>query len=120
MSGLFIPDRGRQIPKVVNLTTTSATTIMDGKAKDSGTLMLESLRWSVKGTNTDLSIWLTDGTNSYYLMDAETKTARSSGTIKDEYYQLQAGWSLKALASQANQIDILAVFALSTGQDAPR
>lgn len=115
---LFIADRGRQKPKLVKLTTTNATTIIDGPSV--GTITLESLHWSVKGTNTDLSIWITDGTTSCYYMDTETKTARTHDTIMNWHVQLLSGWSLKAQASVVDQIDLVAVVAMSTSQDVPR
>lgn len=103
----------RPKPKLVNLTTTANTIIMAGPT--SGFLTLAELTWSVKGTNTDLSLWLTDGTTSAYYMDAVTKNARTNDLISNWHPVLYPGWTLMAKASVANMIDITANF-VQTGQ----
>lgn len=101
-------------PKLVNLTTTGNTVIMAGPS--SGFLTLAELTWSVKGTNTDLSIWITDGTTSAYYMDASTKNARTHDLISNWHPVLfSPDWVLMAKASQTNQVDIIANF-IQTGQ----
>ena len=104
----------RPKPKIINLTTTGDTVIMAGPA--SGYLTLSDLTWSVKSTNTDLSIWITDGTTNAYYMDTETKSARTHDLISSWHPVLpSSSWVLKARASVGNQIDIIANF-IQSGQ----
>ncbi|MBX9455853.1 MAG: hypothetical protein KL863_07410 [Rhizobium sp.] len=101
----------REKPKGVKLTTTDPTTIMSGPV--SGFLTLESLRYSCDGTPTDLSLWVTDGTTSWFLMKDYAVAANDLEPPIEDHIVLKTGWSLRAQASNANQIDILAVFIVS-------
>jgi len=106
-----IVNTGRQRPKGVKLTTADATTIMPGPATDTVTRTLESLCYSC-GTSTTLSIWLTDGTTSWYILNGESIAANTHTIIDNLHLIIPSGWSLWAEAGDADRIDILAVFAI--------
>lgn len=108
---------GRQKPVGVKLTTTNATTIVAGPS--AGIDTIEALCYSC-GTSTTLSLWLTDGTTNWYLLNGETIAANSHAIITDFPLQLLSGWSLKAQAGAADRIDIIAITARSTQNDTAR
>ena len=104
----------RQKPKLINLTTTNDTVVMAGPP--AGVFTLDTLTWSAKASGGNLSLWITDGTDSAYLMDAEPKAARSHDIISDWHpILLNSTWSLMAKASAADQFDIIATF-IQSGQ----
>lgn len=106
-----IINTGRQRPKGVKLTTTDPTTIMPGPATDTAVRTLESLCYSC-GTSTTLSIWLTDGTTSWYVLNTETIAANTHAIIDNLPLIIPSGWSLRAQAGAVDRIDILAVFSI--------
>lgn len=55
-----------------------------------------------------LTVEIYDGTTSYYLTNAKPMTARST-VVFDQGYVLEPGWKIRATASIANNIDIIAV-----------
>lgn len=106
-----IINTGRQRPKGVKLTTTGATAIMPGPPTDTATRTLESLCYSCAASTT-LSIWLTDGTISWYILNGETIAANSHAVIDNLPLILPSGWSLVAQAAEADRIDIIAIFSI--------
>lgn len=108
---MVIESTGRQKAYGVKLISTNATTIVAGPS--SGIDTLESLSYSCAASTT-LSIWLTDGTTSWYLLNGETIAANTHAIITDHHLQIPSGWSLRAQAAAADRIDILAVTARTT------
>lgn len=104
---LFIPASGQRVLKPKKLTTTNATTIATPSEKK--ILTIESITISTAGTGGSISLYVNDGTTDYYIMNALPLGARALYTVTDAHIPLRSGWTLKALASAANQFDILAV-----------
>lgn len=114
---MYIPGAGRQRPVGVKLTTADPTPVVAGSALGIDTL--ESLSYSCAASTT-LSIWLTNGTTSWYLLNGETIAANTHAIISDHHLQIPTGWSLMAEAGAADRIDLIAVVALSIQNDTPR
>lgn len=109
----LVSDKGRQPPKLVNLTTADPTVILAGDAK--AIVTVDSISWSVKGTDTTLSISITDGTTTAYLMDTKAVTQRTNGELLDRHIQLpNASWSISAEAGAGNLVDIVVVYTRDT------
>lgn len=100
----------RDKPKGVKLTTTGATPVIAGPT--SGSITVESLRYSCGAGGTSLSIWVTDGVTSWYMLNGATIAAGASVPIED-HIVLFSGWSINAQAADANRIDIILVPVLS-------
>lgn len=100
---------GRQPPACVKLTTTDATTIVSGPS--AGIDTLESLAYSTSASTT-LSIWLTDGSTNWHILNGETVT--EGRVISDLPIQLKSGWSIRAEAGDADMVDIIAITARTT------
>lgn len=109
---MFIENTGRQT-LLFNLTTMGAVTVLAGDAN--GVSTIESISWCCKANASDLSIWITDGTTTSYLMSAEAKSAETHDIISTWHPTLQnASWELKAQASVANEINLTVIYAKST------
>jgi hypothetical protein len=106
---MVIENTGRQPATMVNQTTTNATTIIS--ASSSGLDTLESIAYAPDGSVT-LSIWATDGSTSWYIINNETVSA--ARIITDLHIQLTPGMSIKAQAGTANKVTVIAVVARST------
>lgn len=101
----------REKPKGVKLISDDATEILAGPK--SGFFTIESIRYCCGGTPTDLTLWYTDGTSSWNLLNAYEVPANSNEPPIGDHIVLKFGWSLMAQAANANQIDITAVFVVS-------
>lgn len=109
---MFIENTGRQT-LLFPLTTATAQTVLAGD--NTGVATIESISWCCKANASDLSIWITDGTTSAYLMKTEAKSAETHDIISTWHPTLpKSGWDLKAQASVANEIDLVVVYAKST------
>lgn len=108
---MVIENTGRQT-LLCNLTTDEAVTVLAG---DSSVATIESISWCCKANPSDLSIFVTDGTTTSYLMYQEAKTAETSAIISTWHPTLvNSSWELKAQASVANEINLTVVYAKST------
>jgi hypothetical protein len=109
---MVIENTGRQT-LLFNLTTTGEVTVLAGDT--GGIATIESISWCCKANASDLSISVTDGTTTSYLLSAEPQAAKSHEIISSWHPTLPNGsWALKAQASVANEINLTVVYAKST------
>lgn len=94
---------GALLPKRVNLTTTSATTLLENA--QSSSLLVSIIAVEIAGSTPTLTLDIYDGTNTYYIQNAVAMTAKQRLQI-DVLMPLKVGDQLRATASAANQIDI--------------
>jgi hypothetical protein len=90
------------IPK--KLTTTAVTDIV---AETNRCVVKKVYVTEIAGGVSAFTLEVYDGTTSYYLMNAKPMTARQ--TIEWGDIPLEGGWKLRATASIANNIDVIAV-----------
>lgn len=88
----------------VKLTTTAVTDIV---AETNRCLIKKVYVTEIAGGVSALSLEVYDGTTSFYLMNTKPMTARQ--TLEWDDIPLEAGWKLRATASIANNIDVIAV-----------
>lgn len=104
---LISPLVGTRIYKPVKLSTTNATTI--AAAAEKQTMTVDSVRLSAGAGGSTISLWVTDGTNIYYLIEGYTLAANTVLQIEGHHVPMRDGWSLKAQAGTANVIFISTV-----------
>jgi hypothetical protein len=85
----------------------TGTGVTDIVAETNRCLVKKVYACEVAGSTPALSLMVSDGTTTYYLMCAKPMTARQ--TIELEDIPLETGWKLQAQAGAGNQIDIFAV-----------
>lgn len=98
---------GTLLPARVKLTSTSATDIVS--ATNSGLTIVEIIATEIAGGTPSLTLEVYDGTTSYYLQNAKAMTARER-IVLSLLLPLKTGEKLRATASSANQIDIMATY----------
>lgn len=109
---MFIENTGRQT-LLFNLTTTGAVDVLAGD--DKGIITIESISWCCKANASDLSIMVTDGSTTSYLMSTEAKSAETHDIISNWHPTLvNSGWKLRAQASVANEINLTVIYAKTT------
>jgi len=99
---------GSILTKATKLTTTSATVLYGGSGIKR-TVILSVIATEIAGATPTLTLELFDGTTSYYLRNALAMTAKQT-LIFNEPLALQSGWSLRATAGTANQIDCFVTY----------
>lgn len=99
---------GSILTTTTKLTTTSAT-VLYGGAGIKRTVILSIVATEIAASTPALTLELFDGTTSYYLRNALAMTAKQS-LIFNEPFALQSGWSLRATAGAADQIDCLVTY----------
>lgn len=104
---LISPLNGTRVYKPAKLTTTNATTIATAAEKQA--LTIDSVRLSARAGGSTISLWVTDGTTSYYLAEDYALSANTALQIEGHHIPMRDGWSLKAQAGTANIIDVSAV-----------
>ena len=103
----IVASTGQRVLKPVKLSTTSATVIATAAQKS--LLTIDSIWINCDTGGSTLDLYVTDGTNSYYLIKGKTIAANTYEQVKDHHIPLYSGWSLRAVAGTANRIDITAV-----------
>lgn len=102
------PLNGTRVPYGQKLTGTSNVTLVSASAKRRVTI--DSVFISCDATPTSLDLWWTDGTTSFYLLQAGAIPANDFVQIKDLHIPLQReGFALKCKASAANHLDVTVV-----------
>ncbi len=100
----------------VKLSTTSPTVIVDGGS--SGAIVVAVYAAEIAGATPNLTLEVYNGSTSTYLRNAKAMSAKEEN-VRDTIITLKAGESLRATASAANQIDVIASYiprdALSKG-----
>jgi hypothetical protein len=97
---------GSILTKATKLTTTSATALYTAQKR---TVILSIVATEITGNTPALTLELYDATTSYYLRNALAMTAKQT-LIFNEPLTINAGWSIRATAGAANQIDCLITF----------
>lgn len=97
---------GSILTKATKVTTTSATDLYVASKR---TVIVSIIATEIAAATPALTLELFDGTTSYYLRKALLMTANQT-LVFNEPFALQSGWSLRATASAANQIDCLVTF----------
>lgn len=105
----FTIQGGSILPAQQKLTTTNPTVIVDGK--QSGATVIAIYATEISGNTPALTLekYDTETTERVYLRNAKPMTAREEYT-RDVIVVLKAGEQLRATASAANQIDVLATY----------
>lgn len=97
---------GSILTKPTILTTTNATALYSATKR---TVILSVIAAEVAGATPTLTLDLFDGTTAYRLRNALAMTARQT-FIFNEPITINSGWSLRATASAADQIECFATF----------
>ena len=92
---------GSILTQATKLTTTSATALYTASKR---TVILSIISVEVAGATPTLTLDLYDGTTAYRLRTALAMTAKQT-FIFNEPFALQSGWSLRATAGAADQIE---------------
>lgn len=93
--------------KYTKLTTTAATTVLDGG--QSGAIVVAIYAAEITGNTPLLTIDHYDGTTATYLRNAKAMTAREEYG-REVIIVLKAGQLLRATAGTANQIDVMVTY----------
>ena len=104
---------GTMVSKAVKLTTTGATTLITASGR---TIVLSVIAAEINGSTPTLTLELNDGTTSYYIRKGKAMVANATEII-NETFVLPSGWTLKATAGTANQIDVVATWMSSDAQN---
>lgn len=94
--------------KYTKLTTTSATTILDGG--QSGATAVAIYACEISGNTPTLSIDRYDGTTATYVRPPSKPLAAREEVTKEVIIILKAGELLRATASAANQVDVIVTY----------
>lgn len=94
------------LTKATKLTTTGATDLYVASKR---TVILSIVCTEIAAATPALTLALFDGTTSYYLRNAFAMTAKQT-FIFNEPFALQSGWTLRATAGAANQVDCLVTY----------
>jgi hypothetical protein len=97
---------GSILTKPTKLTATTATVLY---AAEKRTVILSIIAVEVAGATPALTLDLFDGTTAYRLRNAFAMAAKET-FIFNEPITLNSGWSLRATASAADQIECFATF----------
>jgi hypothetical protein len=117
---LYAPSNGHRVFKPHNLSSTSAVELF--KSAEKMMFTLESIYVFCDALGSTLSLWISDGTNDYYLLKAASLTATGPTpiTVTEQHIPFASGWSLKAQAGTANQIGLHCVVMQSAPTNADR
>lgn len=110
---------GSLLTKAAKLTTTDPTVLYLATKR---TVIVSIVATEIAGSGPTLTLELFDGTTSYYLQNALAMTAKQR-LVFNEPFALQSGWSLRAEASAADQVDCIVTYlspdATALGRNAP-
>lgn len=106
---LFTQSSGQRVLKASSrIDSASDTTLYAASEKRFATIESVWVSLSAAGSST-VSIWVTNGTTDYYLVEDATVGASSSFSITDHNIPLVKDWSLKCRAGTAGRVDVTAV-----------
>lgn len=105
---IFIQSNGERRTIGRKLDTADMTVIVPS-VDEGKRVTLESILISCDATPTAISVWYTDGTTNFYLMNAVSILANDSVPLRDHHVTLRPGWSLRCEASAAEHLDITTV-----------
>lgn len=103
---------GELLPYAKKLTDTSDQTIVTGTR--GVTTTIESVMVAADATGADFSLWVSDGSTSYYLANGVTVAQDVPFQIKEHPFPILPNWSLKCKASVGAHLDVTAVLIQST------
>lgn len=97
---------GSILTKAVKLTTTTATPLYLASKR---TVILSIIATEIAGATPALTLDLFDGTTAYFLRNVLAMTAKQL-LIFNEPIAINPGWSIRATAGAANQVDCLITY----------
>jgi len=105
---IFASTDGTRIAIGKNLSSTSSTTIVPAVAAGQK-ITLDSILVSCDGTGTAITVWWSDGTNNFNIINGTSVSANDVLQIRDLHIPLRQGYSLKCQAGTANHLSVTAV-----------
>ena len=104
---IFAQTNGQRQLRAENLTTTGATLVVTSFEKS--TITVESVTISAGAVASTISLSVTDGTTTWFLLNGVTISAHNAVVLDSQHIPLQPGWSIKAQAGTANTLSVLIV-----------
>lgn len=99
---------GTRVPIGKNLSDTSATTIVPA-GQAGRKITIDSILVSCGASATTVSLWWSDGTNNYHILNGSTVAANDIIQIKDLHIPLRQGHLLKCQAGTSDMLSVTTV-----------